>query len=78
MGIEKKNLKRTMHFYYVTSMATLAQEPMPRGYEIYNFGRPFLGHHYYILRLSELCQGVELNIFEYINVYSRYDLNDHA
>ena len=32
---------------------TLAQEPFPRGYESYNFGRPFLGHHYYILSLSD-------------------------
>ena len=25
------------------------------GHEIYNFGIPFLGHHYYILSLSEPC-----------------------
>ena len=27
----------------------LVQEPLSRlsGHEIYNFGRPFLGHHYY-------------------------------
>ena len=28
-------------------------------YEIYNFGTPFLGHHYYILSLSDLCMGKE-------------------
>ena len=39
---------------------TLAQESLPRGsHEIYNFGRPFLGHHYYTLRLSEPCPWVE-------------------
>ena len=31
----------------------------PRGHEIYNFGRPFLGHYYYILNLSEPYSGVE-------------------
>ena len=25
----------------------LAQETLPRGYEIYNFARPLLGHHYF-------------------------------
>ena len=29
------------------------------GYEIYNFGRPFLGHHYFIFTLSDLCLGVD-------------------
>ena len=27
----------------------LAMNPCPRGHEIYNFGRPYLGHHTYIL-----------------------------
>ena len=50
---------------------SLAQEPLPRGHEIYNFGRPFLGHHYYILGLSDLCLGVEKNIFkEIMHFYS--------
>ena len=39
----------------MTFMATL----IPRGHEIYNLGRPFLGHYYYILGLSDLCMGVE-------------------
>ena len=33
----------------------LAQERLLRGHEIYNFGSPFLGHHYYILGLSDQC-----------------------
>ena len=37
----------------------LAQEPCPGGNKIYNFGRLFLGHHYYILSLSDLCQWIE-------------------
>ena len=35
-------------------------------YEIYNFGRSFLGHHYYILGLSDLCLEVEKKIFKEI------------
>ena len=31
---------------------------------IYNFGRPFLGYHYYILGLSNLCLGAEKNFKE--------------
>ena len=46
-------------------------------YEIYNFGRPFLGNHYYILGLSDLCLGVEKNILKEI-MHSLHDLNDHA
>ena len=40
------------------------KNPCPGGHEIYNFGRPFLGHHYYILGLSYLCLGVEKKIFK--------------
>ena len=36
---------------------------------IYNFGRPFLGHHYYILGLSDQCLGVEKKIFREIYQY---------
>ena len=47
---------------------TLAQEPLSRGVmKIYNSDRPFLGHHYYILSLSDICMGVEKKIFKYIN-----------
>ena len=47
-----------MHFQYMTINA-LAQEPLPGGHVIYNFGKPFLGHHYYILGMSYLCLGVK-------------------
>ena len=39
------------------------KNPCPRGHEIYNFGRPFFGHHYYILSLSEQIPEVEKKIF---------------
>ena len=48
------------HFHYFTDMATLQHNnPCPGGHEIYNFNRPYLGHHYYILSLFDLCLGVE-------------------
>ena len=45
----------------------LAQEPLPRD-EIYNFSRPFLGHHYCILSItmSDLCPREEKKIFKEI------------
>ena len=47
LGVEKKIFKEIMHFHYMTYMATpLHKNPCPGGHEIYNFGRPFLGHHY--------------------------------
>ena len=42
-----------------------AQETLPRGsHEIYNIGRPFLGHHNCILSLSGQCLGVEKKILK--------------
>ena len=49
-----------MHFHNMTYMATLYNKnPCPWGHEIYKFGGPFRGHHYYILSLSDLCLRVE-------------------
>ena len=36
------------------------KRPCPVGHEIYNFCRTFLGHHYYILSLSDLYLGVAM------------------
>ena len=44
----------------------LTSEPQPRGHEIYNSGRPFPGHHYSILSLSDLCMGEEKMSFKEI------------
>ena len=43
----------------------------PRGHEIYNFGRPFLGYYYYILSLPDLCLEVEKKIFKEV-IYSHW------
>ena len=51
----------------MTYMVTpLHNNPFSGGHEIYNFGGPFLCHHYYILSLSDLCLGVEKKIFKEI------------
>ena len=51
----------------MTYMATLQhQNPCPGGCEIYNLGRPFLGHHYFINSLSDLCMGVKKKILKEI------------
>ena len=42
------------------------KNPCLGGHEIYNFGRPFLGHHYYILSLFDVCLGEEKKIFKEI------------
>ena len=47
--------------FHINNM-TLTQEPLSGDHEIYNFGRPFLGHHYFKLSLSDLCPGVEEKI----------------
>ena len=67
LGVEKKIVKEIMQFHYMTYMTTLQHKnPCPWGHEIYNFGRPFLGHHYYILCLSDQCLGVEKKILKEI------------
>ena len=45
------------------------KNPCPGGHEIYHFGRPFHGHFYYTLRLSEPCPGEEKKILKkFINL----------
>ena len=51
----------------MTCMATPQHKtPYPGVHEIYNFGRPFLGHHYFIHSLSDLCLEVEKIFKKYI------------
>ena len=43
---KKKIFKEIIHFYYMPYMVTPKHKnPCPVGHEIYNFSRPFLGHH---------------------------------
>ena len=56
MGLEEKIFKEKIHFYYMIYMVKLLHKnPWPGGHEIYNFGRPFLGHYNYIISLSKPC-----------------------
>ena len=51
-------------------MDTPKKTQLLRGYEIYNFGRPYLGHYNYILSFPLLCLGVEKKLFkEKMNVH---------
>ena len=53
-----------------------SKEPLPRGDEIYNFGRPLLGHHY---RYSgEISASPGLGDFDQTSRYpkSRFQLSD--
>ena len=54
------------------------KNPSPGGHEIYNFGTPFLGHHYYILNLSDLCVGVKKKTLKRNYAFSLHDLYGHA
>ena len=48
-GVEEKILIEILHFHLMTYVATPQhQNPCSAGQEINNFGRLFLGHHYYI------------------------------
>ena len=40
----------------------LAENPCPRGHEIYNFGKPFLGHLHYTLSLYGPCPEERKNV----------------
>ena len=48
---------------------TIEQEPCLGVHEIYKFGRPYFGHYYYILNLSDLCLGVERIFKEIISTF---------
>ena len=54
------------------------QETHKPYYSNLQFGRPLLGHHYYILSFSDPCPVVEKNIFKEKNAFSLYDLYGHA
>ena len=43
---------------------SLLNNPCTGPHEIYNFSRPYISHHYYILSLCDLCLGVEKKIFK--------------
>ena len=61
---KKKIFKEIVHFHCITYMATPQHKNLcHKGHKIYNFGKPFIGHHNNIFSLSVLCLGVEKKIF---------------
>ena len=63
LRVEWRILKDIMHVHYIYMVTLLHKNPCPGGNEIYNSGRPFLGHHNHTLSLSVLCLGVEKKMF---------------
>ena len=54
-----------MHFHHLKYMATPWQKnPCPRSHAIKKNCIPIIGHHYYILNLSESCPEVDKRIFK--------------
>ena len=52
-------------------MTTLQHKnPCHGGHEINNFGKLFLGHHYYTLNLSDLCLKKEKKILKEIMYFN--------
>ena len=81
LSSREDDFKEIKHFHYMTNMhmaAPYQKNPYLWVNEIYNFGRPFLAHHYYILNLSYLYPGVEKKDFERNNAFSLYNLYSHA
>ena len=69
-GSREKDFERNNAFpLYDLYGHTLAKEPCPRGHEIYKFSRPFPGHHYYQLGLSEPCSWVEKASTPYCDLF---------
>ena len=70
---EKRRIFLIMHFHYITYIATPWHKNLyPRAHEIYNFGRPFLGHHYYKLSLYGPCPGENNKIFKEIHQFCNF------
>ena len=69
--LEIRFIKKKMHCHYITYMATpLHKNPCTGGHNIYNFGRPFFGHHFYTLSLYRPYPKVEKKIFfKYTNLH---------
>ena len=56
----------------------LVQLSLLWGHEIYNFGRPFHGHHHYTSSLSETMPRSRAEDFYRNNTFSLYDLYGYA
>ena len=60
MGVEKKDFKEIIHVHCMTYMGIPKHKnPSPGSHELYNFGRPFIGHYYILFSLSDPCPKVK-------------------
>ena len=57
-------------------MTYFSMSPSPRDHEIYNFGRPYIYHNFYIHNLSDPCPGVDEKRTRNIAL-SLYDMAQH-
>ena len=76
----KEDFKRNNIFsLYNLCGHKLVQDPCPRGHEIYNFSRPFIGHHNYIVTYF-VCSipGRREEDFKRNNAFSLNDLYGHT
>ena len=70
LGVEKKIFLNNHAFsLYDLYGPVLAQDPCPEDNKIYNIGGPFLGHHYCILSLSDLCPRIEKKNFKVLDQF---------
>ena len=58
----EKFLKKCIFSIWLKWSCLCTRTPASKGHEIKNLGRSFLGHYYYVVSLSNLCQGVEKKI----------------
>ena len=68
-AIEWRIFKEIKHYHDLNYIAKpLHKNPYPMDHEIYNFGRPALGHHYYVCStgMSDPYLGVEKRNFKEI------------
>ena len=70
LGEEDSSRNNAFSLYDLFAHAQ-AQESLPCGSLIYNFGGPFLDHYYCTLIFSGLCPGVEMKILKEI-MYFHY------
>ena len=66
-NIYGKIFQITLYIFYMTYMVMTQHKNLSPGVMKFTiFGRPFLGHHYYKLSMSDLCLRVEKKTFEEI------------
>ena len=68
LSSREEDPKEIKHFHYMTCNGhALAQEPLPQRDTIYNFGRPFLLHHYFRSRKENFWRNNAFSAYEIYN-----------